>query len=115
MEISKEFMSLEQNIRSGSLCIFGSWFGRPMDNYHKSVQAEFSDSVLKVSFDEGETLEVWDPSGIEVESSILIISNASKVRWSWYYYGKPKTQENLRHREYFLNESNSEFKAVKIC
>ena len=43
----------------GSLCVFGDWFGRPMDNCHQLLSHEVKEDYLKLSFNEGETLEVW--------------------------------------------------------
>lgn len=100
MDIADKFMSIDENIRSGTLCMFGCWFGRPMDNFHRSSSAEFDGEILKITFDEGETLEVWHPSNLLVDGTVLKIPKASRVRWSWHYYGKPKTQDNLYRIEY---------------
>ena len=106
MELSEEIMSLEENIRSGSLCMFGCWFGRPMDNIHRSCSAEFDNDLLTIIFDEGETLEVWNPSELIVDGKVLKIVKASKVKWSWFYYGKPKVPENLHTQEFIVEGSN---------
>jgi hypothetical protein len=47
---------------SGSLCVFGDWFGRPMDNCHQLVSHEEKEGYVRLTFNEGETLEVWEPS-----------------------------------------------------
>ncbi len=33
----------------------------------------------------------------------LIIATATKVRWEWYYYGRPQLPENLMFNAYELN------------
>ena len=71
-----------------------------MDNYHQSISSVFDGTVLRVEFSGGEILEVWEPSEIMLDGITLTIPKASKVRWSWYYYGKPHIPENLRHHEY---------------
>lgn len=106
MEISDEIMNLEENIRSGSLCMFGCWFGRPMDNIHRSCSAKFANDLLTINFDQGETLEIWHPSKLIIDGNVLKIAKASKVKWSWFYYGKPKTKENLRAQEFIVNGNN---------
>ena len=103
MEISDEFMSLEDRIRSGSLCIFGCWFGRPMDNLHRSCSATYENDLLTVIFDQGETLEIWNPSKLTIDGVALKIVSATRVKWSWFYYGKPQTKENLCSQEYIVN------------
>ena len=102
MNIAEEIMALEPSKRSGTLRNYGCWFGRPMDNYHQSESAEFDGEVLKIIFNEGETLEVWSPSNLVIEGTTIKIQNASKVKWSWYYYGKAKEPENLLHYEYIV-------------
>jgi hypothetical protein len=106
MNISDEIMMLEENIRSGSLCMFGCWFGRPMDNNHRSCSAMFTTDLLTIKFDQGETLEIWNPSKFIIDDTVLKIPKASKVKWSWFYYGKPQIQENLRTQEFIVNGSD---------
>ena len=100
MNIAERLMALPQNVRSGTLRTFGCWFGRPMDNFHRCVAANMSGNVLSLRFDGDEELEVTDPSDLKVDGEVLRIPTASKVRWSWYFYGKPKTPENLMYYEY---------------
>jgi len=78
----------------GSLCVFGDWFGRPMDNCHRLVSHEAEEDYLKLSFNEGETLEVWRPQGLKKEGRRFVIQHAKRVRWEWFYYGRPQLPEN---------------------
>jgi hypothetical protein len=84
---------------SGSLRIFGDWFGRPHDNCHvlTSVDVEVDRVVLR--FEQGEFLQVWSPSDPEFASHRFAIRSASRVRWEWYYYGRPHLPKN----RYFLD------------
>lgn len=52
-------------IRLGTLRVYGDWFGRPMDNIHTAVSVEWTGNELVIAFDEGERLQVTNPSGIE--------------------------------------------------
>lgn len=79
---------------NGSLCVFGDWFGRPMDNQHQLISHEEKEGYVRLTFNEGETLEVWEPSGFRFEGKSFIIQRASRVRWEWFYYGRPKVPEN---------------------
>lgn len=45
-------------------------------------------------FDEGETLEVWNPNGLRMDGKSFVIHGASRVRWEWFYYGRANTAEN---------------------
>jgi hypothetical protein len=86
--------------KSGSLSVYGDSFGRPADNVHSVIGAEVEpDNCALLLFDEYETLRVWDPDGIHVDSGEFRIDHASRVRWEWYSYGDPRTPENL----YFID------------
>lgn len=100
MNIAEQFMSLDETTRSGSLRFFGVWFGRPLDNYHTSIDASLEGNLLKISFDQGEMLEVWNPSEIVVTEKMLKIPHATKVKWTWHSYGEPKSPENKMYYEY---------------
>ena len=81
-------------IKSGSLRFWGHWFGRPYDNSHRVVGCTAIDEVLKLFFDQDETLRVWNPGSITISRETLRIEAATRVRWEWYSYGRPKTSEN---------------------
>jgi hypothetical protein len=76
----------------GSLRFWGEWFGRPYDNCHTLVSCRAEEDVLRLSFDQGETLSTWSPTGLTLDKST---SDADRVRWEWFSYGKAKTPENL--------------------
>lgn len=86
----------------GSVKFYGDWFGRPMDNCHIITGARAEGDCLTIRFKEDETLKVWDPDGlkIDIKKGKLKISKALRVRWEWFYYGRPQTPENLFFIEY---------------
>jgi len=61
-DIAAAILALPQRNRSGTLRMFGDWFGRPMDNVHNVVGAESGCEQLTLTFNNGETLNVWNPS-----------------------------------------------------
>lgn len=88
-------------LKSGSLQFFGEWFGRPGDNNHSVVAAAADENRLLLMFDGDETLVVWDPEELELESAqLFVIRSASRVRWEWFSYGEPKTADNQHYIEY---------------
>lgn len=78
----------------GSLRLYGEWFGRPNDNYHKILLCIFKDGILKIKFDAGETIKIWNPNNITFNNNELIIKDSTCVEFLRYYYGKPQTIEN---------------------
>ncbi|MDX2109044.1 MAG: hypothetical protein SFY80_02260 [Verrucomicrobiota bacterium] len=79
---------------NGSLCVFGDWFGRPMDNWHQLLSHEAKEGYVRLLFNEGETLEVWNPAGVRMEGKSFVVQGASRVRWEWFYYGRSKFPVN---------------------
>src|SRR5438477_3180274 len=86
-------------LKSGSLRIWGDWFGRPYDNCHRIVSVEATDAVSRLIFDQSEVLTVRDPRDSTISSDAFRIESASQVRWEWFYYGRPQTPAN----RFFLN------------
>jgi hypothetical protein len=87
-------------LKHGSLKFFGEWFGRPWDNNHSIVAAQADENLLRLTFDDDETLDVWDPTELELESNLFVIRSASRVRWEWFAYGEPKTPDSRHYVEY---------------
>jgi len=101
-------------IKGGTLCFYGHWFGRPYDNYHQleSVTFDKQANILTLAFDEKETLEIYNPQDISEFDNHLAIDLADRIKWQWFYYGKPQTTENLyfievvKHGEILIGNSN---------
>lgn len=104
-EIANAILLLPQRNRSGTLRMFGDWFGRPMDNVHKVVKAQAEGDCLVLTFEEGETLRVWNPSAYSTLGYTIQIAEADRVRWEWYYYGRDRTPENLLFHDYLKEDS----------
>jgi hypothetical protein len=97
---------------AGALRFFGEWFGgRPYENVHWLESASSADDSLVIRFDSG-ILRVWEPRGLELRVPVdysrlrdaprLSIAHASRVRWEWYFYGRPETPENARYFDYVV-------------
>jgi len=86
--------------RGGSLQIFGDWFGRPSDNQHVPESVKMDGNRLTITFTGGEHLSIDNPKGITVSDKKMVVKHADKVRWEWFYYGRPKLPENLFYLEY---------------
>ena len=83
------------NLKVGSLRFWGHWFGRPYDNFHRIVSCSALDDTLFLRFNENEVLSVWSPVRLTASSTQFRIAQASRVRWEWFYYGRPQIPENL--------------------
>ena len=99
-EAAAEICSAIPVLPRDSLRFFGEWFGGRRDNIHTITGATASNDALVVHFDEDETLTVWNPSGIVATATIFPIEDAARLRWEWFYYGRPHLPENLQHIEY---------------
>ena len=98
--ICERLTALLPHAKAGSLTFWGQWFGRPMDNVHRIVRCEADGDTLRLWFNEGEVLTVDAPVGFEASGTTFWIKDAKRVRWEWFYYGRPKTPENLYFQEY---------------
>ena len=90
----------EIQINGGSLCIWGEWFGRPYDNFHRVKSVRWERDKIVIDFAQGESLYISNPKNIVNEEKQLLIGDASKVLFVWYYYGKEQTYENMYVRQY---------------
>ncbi len=85
---------------TGTLRMFGDWFGRPYDNHHVAVGVHADGEMLVIDFDGGERLEVDRPHGWRIDDRGLRIGGATRVVWRWHHYGRPRTSENRRTIEH---------------
>lgn len=97
---AKNISDLLPDVRAGSLCFFGEWFGGRPDNWHTITQAIAEGDALFILFNEGETLTIVRPKRVTVSSDDFQIDEAARVRWEWFYYGRPRRRENLYVIEY---------------
>jgi hypothetical protein len=58
------------------------------------------DDLLRLSFNYGETLTVWSPTGVTATPDAFRIEDAAKLRWEWFSYDRPQAPENLHRMEY---------------
>jgi hypothetical protein len=95
-DLAAEIVRLLPDVKRGSLVVYGDIFGGRIDNMHRVISAHAigEPDRLVVEFNEGETLEIWDPGHASISAREFRRSSASRVRWEWFYYGRPKTSEN---------------------
>ena len=95
-------LRLLPSVKSGTLRIWGDWFGRPYDNCHRVIEAAADEVSVTVGFDQGETLRVWRPVGFEIDATTFRIRGAERIRWEWFYYGRPPESQN----RFFLDSTH---------
>lgn len=78
--------------RSGSLCFYGDWLGRPYDNFHKIVNTNYDGEILEISFDRRERLIIFEPENITSTKNELKIEKAKKIKWMYIPYGTYTTK-----------------------
>ena len=109
-ELARAVADALPNVKSGTLRFWGQWFGRPYDNLHTIVSCDATEDCLRVRFDDGEVLAVWNPVDVEIDATRFRIGSATAVPWTWYYYGRPRTPENLFYRDYAKQADNIAFR-----
>jgi hypothetical protein len=73
-------------LKSGSLHMFGDWFGRAHDNWHHAVSVSHRNDDLLIEFNEGEDLTITEPAARELSAVEFRVQSASRVVWDvdWY-------------------------------
>ncbi len=89
-----ELNNVIETVKSGSLRVFGDWFGRPYDNTHVVRSAVAEGDELVLGFDKQETLRIDCPADWRFSQHEFRIEHARRVIWSWFYYGREQTPEN---------------------
>lgn len=110
LELAAEISKALPNLKSGTLRFWGEWFGKPYDNIHTVVSCDATDDCLRLRFDQGEVLAVWNPIDIQIDATTLRIGSATALRWTWYYYGRARSPENLFYRDYAGQEGSVVFR-----
>jgi hypothetical protein len=95
------------SIKCGTLRFWGSWFGRPYDNWHQIVDCAAEGEILRLRFNEGEVLSVFSPRNTSIDEHTFRIDDADRVRWEWFYYGRTKTPENKYFQEFIKQQGGS--------
>jgi hypothetical protein len=109
-EIAADINALPPCQRSGTLRIWGDWFGRPLDNVHACTACCVGQDHLVLLFDAGEELHVWNPAGVKVVGSCLIFEHATRVRWEWYS-GLRHVMSSLQYLDYALKDGQIQFRS----
>ena len=105
VEDPADFLARHWSEISGSLRVFGDWFGRPWDHWHIATAYVASGDCIKLTFNGGETLEVWGAQGLAKEADRFTIQRAERVRWEWYAHGRPRLSENRFFEEHVVKGS----------
>jgi hypothetical protein len=88
-------------IEGRSLRFWGEWFGgRPYEGFHTLTKCAIEEDCLRLFFDQGETLLICSPQGISLDETTFRIRTAARVRWEWFYYGRPRVPANLYFIEF---------------
>lgn len=100
-EFMDKYQSKQGKVKGGSLCFYGHWFGRPLDNWHQLEMLTFdkTKNVLTLKFHENGILTLFNPKDISESPSILTIQSADKIYWEWFSYGKLRTDDYVYYIE----------------
>jgi hypothetical protein len=85
--IASEIVQRLPVLKRGSLSVYGDSFGGRIDNIHIVTDAHvLGPERVVIEFNEGETLDVWDPEDATISEADFKIQTASRTRWEWFYY-----------------------------
>jgi len=101
IELSLAISARFPAIKSGPLRLWGLPFGRPGEDWHTLVSCDARGDCLRLHFTDDEVLAVWNPSDVQIDASRFRVGCATEMRFT-YYWGIQRTRENLRYRDYSL-------------
>jgi hypothetical protein len=99
-KIAEQIRRVLPKVKIGTPRFWGVWFGKPYDGIYRVVRCDVDQEVLRLHFEEGETLSIWSPRGLVVNESTFRVRDADRVRWEWFRYGQPKVASNLRFKDF---------------
>jgi hypothetical protein len=92
------------NVKSGPMRLWGESLGRPGEDGHPLIGCEANGDCLRVLFTEDEVLTVWNPRDVEIGPARFRIGSADAMRFTYYWWNRPRTPENIFYRDYALHE-----------
>jgi hypothetical protein len=104
-QIASRVRAALPHVKAGTLRFWGEWFGRPYDNIHQIVGCDAQGEVLHIQFNEGEGLYIWSPQRAVFDHRMFRIEDAAHVRWEWFAYGRPKTNQNRFFMDFVKTEN----------
>ena len=99
-ELAEWITATLPDIKTGSIRLWGVWFGRPYDNCHRIVGCDAAEEAVRIRFDHDEVLSVFSPRRASIDRRTFRIDDADRVLWEWFRYGRPQTAENRCFREF---------------
>ena len=112
-EMSTRIQSLLPTLKAGTVRMWGEWIGKPYVSIFRIIECSGDDQKLTLGFEGGETLAIWKPEGLDTTLGVFSIKSATKERWEWDYYGRPKLPENHYFREFAI-EGSSIFSTTNV-
>ena len=81
IQFAEKYLSKQGQVKGGTLCFWGHWFGKPYDNIHEitAVDYDTGTNILTIRFSEQETLTITNPLGIEEYNNRLQIQNSLPI------------------------------------
>jgi hypothetical protein len=93
-KIAEQIRQAFSSLKPGFPRFWGVWLGRPYDTSHAVHHYDASQEILNLYFNQGEKLSIWSPHGAKITSNLFQITEAERVRWEWFYYGRPHLDAN---------------------
>ena len=76
---ARRFLALPEVVKGGTICIFGIWHGRPLDNLHTPTFADWDGARLVLEFDRQLRVEILHPTEFVIEGRCFQIPTADRV------------------------------------
>ncbi|MEO8769643.1 MAG: hypothetical protein ABI402_06150 [Ferruginibacter sp.] len=99
---SEKYHNTNGHSISGTLCFWGQWFERPIDNLYKVTDVNFDskENTLTCTFSGEETLVITNPGIIEQHINRIEIKTADRVYFQFHDMDSSKKQIKILHYDF---------------
>ena len=109
-QIATDISAALPDVKKGAMRLWGEPLGRPGEDGHTLIACDAANNCLRLRFAHDEILAVWNPKDVEIGPSRFRIGSADAIRFTYYWWDRPRTPENIFYRDYALQDGRIVFR-----
>lgn len=103
-QVARGISEMLPRVKSGPLLLWGQPLGRPGEDAHFLIGCEAIRDCLRLRFRNDEVLALWNPTEIEINAERFRIGRATAMRFTYYFWDRPRLPENIFYRDYAIHD-----------
>jgi len=113
-QVAKNISLMLPHVKSGPMRLWGQPLGRTGEDAHFLIGCEAIRDCLRLRFTDDEMLAVWNPTEIEINAKRFRIGCATAMRFTYYFWDRPRLPENIFYRDYAIHDGLIVFRTNEI-